>query len=213
MLLLSTEMRFGAGPEPTLNSLFLAHEIFKPSGAASVKLDSLVLASSADGSKSGVISIHEIGEIRSSNLNAVLHGHVLQYPINGNAEACRSYDAVLPDNRWRLQTFGQFLPNMHTRTCVLMRSTISWSSMSGTPDRRQFDVKVGYIKREFEFSVYQIHFISFYKLIVLLLYIRGRCYTDLRQVHNNITSTLHGWWQFTDVTKYWDQVNEEAKQH
>jgi len=61
--------------------------------------------------------------------------------------------------------------------------------MSGTPLLRKAFHKVGYIKREFEFSVYQIHFISFYKLIVLLLYIRGRCYTDLRQVHNNITST------------------------
>ena len=83
-------MLFGAEPEPTLCSLVLAHKICKSSGAASVKLDSLALASSVDGSKSGVISMHEIGEIRSYNLNAMLHGHVLQYPINGNAEACRS---------------------------------------------------------------------------------------------------------------------------
>ena len=38
-------MLFGAGPEPRFFSLVLAHEMFKPSGAAaSVKLNSLSLA-------------------------------------------------------------------------------------------------------------------------------------------------------------------------
>jgi len=44
MLLPSTEMLFGAEPEPRFCSLVLAHEILKPSGAAaSVKVDSLAL--------------------------------------------------------------------------------------------------------------------------------------------------------------------------
>jgi len=58
MLLPLTEMLFVAGPEARFCNLVFAHNIFKPSGAAaSVKLDSLALASSADGRKSGVVSI------------------------------------------------------------------------------------------------------------------------------------------------------------
>jgi len=87
MLLPLIEMLFAAGPEPRFCNLVLANEIFKPSGAAA----SVIVRRWEEGC--GVIrliTIHEIGEIRSSNLNTVLHGHVLQYPINGNAEECRS---------------------------------------------------------------------------------------------------------------------------
>jgi len=60
MLLPSTEMMlFGAGPEPRFCSLVLAYKMFKPGGAAaSVKLDNLALASSADGRTSVVSSAY-----------------------------------------------------------------------------------------------------------------------------------------------------------
>ena len=42
-----------------------------------------------------VISIHRVNEIRSSNFDTVLHGNVMQYPINGNIEEVRSSGIVI----------------------------------------------------------------------------------------------------------------------
>ena len=90
---------------------------------------------SADGIvRYSAISVHKISEVRSFKFNSVFHGHVLEYPINGNAEEGWSQDASLPDTRSRLEAFGQFLPkpNTDTCTCIMMKSKSSCSRMSGT---------------------------------------------------------------------------------